>query len=98
MALQPSLSPARNETRNPFQDATFTAQRFLSECERPRERLNHEAPTLTGGLGLSCEPGVAAADCLSAHGALRFHLPIRIVCHDGLVVLRAGNAAYAYPY
>ena len=63
MALRPSLSPARNETGDPFQDATFTAQRFLSECERPPERLNHEAPTLAGGLGLRCEPGVGAADC-----------------------------------
>ena len=63
MALRPSLSPARNETGDPFQDATFTAQRFLSECQRPRERLNHEAPTLAGGLGLRCEPGVGAADC-----------------------------------
>jgi len=90
MALRPSLSPARNETGDPFQDATFTAQRFLSECERPRERLNHEAPTLAGGLGLRCEPGVGAADCLAAHGALQFQLPIRIVCHEGLVVLETG--------
>jgi len=90
MALRPSLSPARNETGDPFQDATFAAQRFLSECERPPERLNHEAPTLAGGLGLRCEPGVGAADCLAAHGALQFQLPIRIVCHEGLVVLETG--------
>src|SRR5438094_1905592 len=97
MALQPSLSPARNETRNPFQDATFAAQRFLSECERPRERLNHEAPTLAGGLGLRCEPGVPASDCLTAHRALRFQLTIRIVCHDGLVVLRPRKCGLRLP-